>query len=190
LKNNISTNSGLPSYSILHCPYSIEAGFTLIELLVVLVIVSVMVAFVGPRLAGSISNTNLKTASKKIAASLRYARSQAISESRTYEVRFDLDKNRMVIEGAETAREGEEKDEYDAQIRPPNTYQLPDDVRFEKAIWRDEEGDSGLFRILFVPNGGSSGGELLLRNERGHRYRIMIDVITGTVKVRSDERET
>ncbi|MCF8143813.1 MAG: GspH/FimT family pseudopilin [Deltaproteobacteria bacterium] len=163
-------------------------GFTLIELLVVLVIISVMVGFVGPRLAGSISNTSLKTASKRIAASLRYARSQAISESRSYEAVFDLEKNQMIVRSGQTARKdeaGEEDDAIKKGVFKP--YLLPDDVRFEKAIWRDEEGDSGLFRILFVPNGGSSGGELLLRNKRGHRYRITVDVITGTAKVRSDE---
>jgi len=191
LRNYVSTYCGSYQYSIFNRQYSIQVGFTLIELLVVLVIVSVMVGFVGPQLAGSISNTNLKTASKRIAASLRYARSQATSESRTYEVRFDLDKNRMVIEGSEMAREDKEKDKGggDAHSRPAKQYDLPEDVRFEKAIWGDEESDSGLFRILFVSNGGSSGGELVLRNERGHRYRITVDVITGTVKVERDETE-
>jgi general secretion pathway protein H len=184
LRDSYSTYSGVYHDSI-------QVGFTLIELLVVLVIISVMVGFVGPRLAGSISNTSLKTASKRIAASLRYARSQAISESRSYEVVFDLDRNHMVIRGGQTAREDEEKEggEDDADKGASKPYPLPDDVRFEKAIWGDQEGDSGLFRILFVSNGGSSGGELLLRNDRGHRYRITVDVITGTVKVRSDETE-
>lgn len=166
-------------------------GFTLLELLVVLVIISFMVAFVGPRLADSITNTNLKTVSKRIAASLRYVRSQAISESRTYEAIFDLDKNRMVIRGSQTAWEDDKTDEGDGDPdnRPSKQYDFPEDVRLEKAIWGDEEGDSGLFRILFVSNGGSSGGELLLRNDRGHRYRITVDMITGTVQVKSDEHE-
>lgn len=181
----------VPQSTIQNGRWSIPPGFTLIELLVVLVIISVMVGFVGPRLAGSISNTNLKTVSKRIAASLRYARSQAISESRSYEAVFDLDQNQMVIRASQTARTDEETeaDEEHVDKGASKSYALPDDVRFEKAIWGDLEGDSGLFRILFVSSGGSSGGELLLRNERGHRYRVTVDVITGTVKVRSDEPE-
>ena len=164
---------------------SSPSGFTLIELLVVLVIISIMAAFVGPRIAGSMSNMNLRTASKKIAASLRYARSQAISENRTYTALFDLDKNRMVIRAGQAARESEEKDEGggDQDIRKSKRYELPEDVRLDKAIWREYEGDSGFFRIIFLSNGGSSGGELVLSNDRGNRYGVKVDFITGTVRV-------
>jgi len=190
-KNSESANRDVSPSTIRFRTCAKPLGFTLIELLVVLVIISVMVGLVGPRLVGSLSNTNLKTASKRIAASLRYARSQAISESTTYVVRFDLDERRMVIEGAERARQdgGEGEGMADAPVRSSHAYQLPDDVRFEKAIWGDEENNSGLFRILFLPNGGSSGGELILGNKRGHRYRITVDIITGAVKLRSDESE-
>ena len=165
--------------------YSIPHGFTLIELLVVLVIISIMAAFVGPRIAGSMSNMNLKTASKKIAASLRYARSQAVSESRTYVALFDLDKNRVIIKGDQTAQEEEEKDEGggDQGSRESKQYELPEDVRLEKAILGEDESDSGFFRIIFLSNGGSSGGELFLRNDRGNRYEVKVDFITGTVRL-------
>ena len=164
---------------------SIPSGFTLIELLVVLVIISMMAAFVGPRIAGSMSNMNLRTASKKIAASLRYARSQAVSESRTYVALFDLDKNRVVIRGGQTAQEGEEKDEGggDQDSRQSKRYELPEDVRLDKAMWGEYEGDSGLFRIIFLSNGGSSGGEVVLSNDRGNRYVVKVDFITGTVRL-------
>jgi general secretion pathway protein H len=164
-------------------------GFTLIELLVVLVIISVMAAFVGPRIAGSMSNMNLRTASKKIAASLRYARSQAISESRTYVALFDLDKNRVVIRAGQTAQKGKEKNESgdDQDSRQSKQYELPEDVRLDKAVWGEYEGDSGFFRIIFFSNGGSSGGELVLSNDRGNRYEVKVDFITGTVRLGRDE---
>ncbi len=171
-------------------PLGEACAFTLMELLVVLAIVSVMVGFVGPRLVGSLSNTTLKTASKRVAASLRFARSQAITETRSYEVVFDLDRHQVAIRRGETVSDGAEnggKGEEDKGLATPS-YRLPGEVRFEKAIWGGEEGNSGLFRILFLPNGGSSGGELVLRNERGHRYSVTVDAVTGVVKVRSDER--
>ena len=150
-----------------------------------------MAAFVGPRIAGSMSNISLRTASKKIAASLRYARSQAISESRTYVALFDLDKNRVVIRGGQTAQEGEEKDESggDQDSRQSKQYELPEDVRLDKAMWGEYEGDSGLFRIIFLSNGGSSGGELVLSNDRGNRYEVKVDFITGTVRLGAVSRE-
>jgi len=161
-------------------------GFTLIELLVVLVIISIMAAFVVPRIAGSMSNLNLRTASKKIAASLRYARSQAISESRTYVALFDLDGNRVMIRSGLTP--GDQDKEKDGEVgdqvsRQSKGYELPEEVRLEKGISTDGEIDSGLFQIMFFSNGGSSGGELVLSNDRGNRYGVKVDFITGTVRL-------
>ena len=56
-----------------------------------------MSTLVVPKLVGPLGNLNLKTASQKISASLRYARSQAASEKTTYVALFDFDKNRLVI---------------------------------------------------------------------------------------------
>jgi len=186
LKGCNSKYSVFPEYSIFNIQYSIPSGFTLIELLVVLVIISVMAAFVGPRIGGSMSNMNLRTASKKIAASLRYARSQAVSESRTYVALFDFDGNRVMIRGGLTPRDenkGEDGEAGDQVSRQAKAYELPEEVRLEKGISTDGEIDSGAFQIMFFSNGGSSGGELFLSNVRGNRYEIRVDFITGTVQL-------
>lgn len=170
--------------------YSIPSGFTLIELLIVLVIISIMAAFVGPRIGGSMSNMNLRTASKKVAATLRYARSQAVSESRTYVALFDLDKNRVTISAGLTSWNGEEEKDGavgDQENRRSKCYVLPGDVRLEKGVSGEREIDSGLFQIIFFSNGGSSGGELFLSNDRGNRYGVKVDFITGTVRLGRDE---
>jgi len=143
-----------------------------------------MAAFVGPRIAGSMSNLNLRTASKKIAASLRYARSQAISESKTYIALFDLDKNRVIIRSGPTPRDEDKDEEVGDQVsRQSKGYELPERVRLEKGISADGEIDSGLFQIMFFSNGGSGGGELVLSNDRGYRYKVAVDFITGTVRL-------
>ncbi len=72
-------------------------AFTLFELLIVLLIISVVSAFVGPRIGSSMSNMELKTAAKRIAASLRYARSQATWEGATYVAEFDFSGNQVRI---------------------------------------------------------------------------------------------
>jgi general secretion pathway protein H len=74
-----------------------NAGFTLLELIVVLMIIGLMSTLVVPKLVGPLADLNLKTASQKISASLRYARSQAASEKATYVALFDFDKNRLVV---------------------------------------------------------------------------------------------
>ena len=169
---------------------SIPSGFTLIELLVVLVIISIMAAFVGPRIAGSMSNMNLRTASKKVAAILRYARSQAISESKTYVALFNLDRNSITIKAEQTVGDEEkEKDGVDGNRGGDLSkgYDLPKEIKIEKCVWADGETESGLFQIVFLSNGGSSGGEVFLFNNRGNRYEIKVDFITGTVRLGRDE---
>ncbi len=164
-------------------------GFTLLELLVVLVIISLMSVLVVPQLTGSLAKTNLQTASKKISASLRYARSRAVSEKITYVAVFDFEKNRLSIMTDQKAQTGEtiEEDLGDGEepVIRSNSYDLPDGVKLEKAVSGGDEIDSGHFQITFFPAGSSSGGDVILINDRGKQYKISVDFITGIVQLGS-----
>ncbi|MHB9098528.1 MAG: pilus assembly FimT family protein [Syntrophales bacterium] len=180
-----------------HVPPGNLRGFTLLELIVVLIIISLMSALVVPKLAGPMSNLDLKTASKKIAASLRYVRSHAASEKRTAVALFDFDKNRLVIIDTPLIKGDFQINNQEAfdktPIEPPNsekdgpggskTYHLPDGVKLAKGVSREGEVTSGFFRISFFPSGGSSGGEITVANERGKLYKITVDFITGATQL-------
>jgi general secretion pathway protein H len=164
-------------------------GFTLLELLVVLVIISLMSVLVVPQLTGSLAKTNLQTASKKISASLRYARSQAASEKIIYVAIFDFEKDRLSIMTGQEAQTDEtiEQDLGDGEepVIRSKSYDLPDGVKLEKGVSGEDEIDSGLFQIAFFPTGSSSGGDVILTNDRGKRYKISVDFITGVVRLES-----
>ncbi len=164
-------------------------GFTLLELLVVLVIISLMSVLVVPQLTGSLARMNLQTASKKISASLRYARSRAASEKITYIAVFDFEKNRLSIMTDQEAQTGETLKEDLGDGKEPvirsKSYDLPDGVKLEKAVSGEDEIDSGHFQITFFPAGSSSGGDVILTNDRGKRYKISVDFITGIVQLGS-----
>ena len=164
-------------------------GFTLLELLVVLVIISLMSVLVVPQLTGSLAKTNLQTASKKISASLRYARSRAVSEKITYVAIFDFEKDRLSIMTGQEAQTGETLKEDLGDGEEPvirsKSYDLPDGVKLEKGVSGEDEIDSGLFQIAFFPTGSSSGGDVILTNDRGKRYKISVDFITGVVRLES-----
>ena len=166
-------------------------AFTLFELLIVLLIIVVVAAFVGPRIGGSMSNMELKTAAKRIAASLRYARSQATWEGTTYVAAFDFNGNRVLIfpvkAQSDDLQEGASTEE-DKSINRTNIYDLPGTIRIEKAVLEKKRFDSGLFKISFFPAGGSSGGKITLINDRERRYSIKVNFILGTVDLVEGER--
>ena len=164
-----------------------KKGFSLIELLVVLVIISVFSTFVAVNVAGSLGNVALKTVSKKVAASLRYARSRAIAESVPYVALVDLNQNRLTVKPEVSASEnGDETDGLSSTISKSGIkrFNLPEDVRFKNALAYDgSESDSRFFAVVFMPNGCSSGGTILLENSRKRGSKVKIDFVTGTVRV-------
>lgn len=174
-------------------------GFTLLELIVVLTIIGLISVLVAPKLAGPLADMDLKTAAQKIAASLRHARSQAAAEKATFVAVFDFDANRLVIlsppgsppttgdvpgeqRGAVDGRPGDPPDE-NGQPGRTKAYRLPEGVKLAKATAREGDVDGRIFRIVFFPSGGSSGGEVTMANERGRRYSIRVDFITGAVQL-------
>jgi len=160
-----------------------KKGFTLLELIIVLVIISLISALVGPRFTGSLTSMNLKTAAKKVAAALRYARSQAASEQITYISVFDFEKQILTVGDYQQPSEDIHSDNIIEHIDKPETYQLPDGIKFEKIISAEDEINTGLFTILFYPIGNSTGGEIILTDEREKHYSINVDFITGSVQL-------
>ncbi|QTA84704.1 GspH/FimT family pseudopilin [Desulfonema magnum] len=166
-----------------------KQGFTFLELLVVLVIISLMSALVAPRLGGALSRMNSKTAAKKIAASLRYARSQAVSRKMPHIAVFDFDKNRIVIGNwkPETPGTGNwELGTGNRELEAGKIYDLPEGVKLESAI--GGEVVSGLFQINFYPVGSSSGGGVIISDEQERLYKITVDFITGTVQLNAEQK--
>ena len=66
-------------------------GFTLVELLVVLFVAGLIAAFVVPSFVGGLKGMRLKGEVKHLAATLRFARSQAVCSKGLAVVKLDLD---------------------------------------------------------------------------------------------------
>jgi Cft2 family RNA processing exonuclease len=52
-----------------------------------------------------------------------------------------------------------------------------------KKLLPNEEIDSGSFTIEFYPSGSSSGGMVVLIDEKERQFQISVDFITGIVKL-------
>jgi len=157
-----------------------KSGFTLIELLVVLIIISLVSAFVAPRITAPLGGLNLKTAAKKIVSALRYARSQAVSENEGRVAIFDFELRRLMVFTGSALPPEYRPDELPVD-KAELVYDLPENVRFEQAVSGDEKVSRGLFQVAFFPTGSSNGGKLVIANEAGRRYRVKVDFITGMV---------
>jgi general secretion pathway protein H len=185
--------------------FSKDKGFTLIELILVLVIIGFLTALVAPAIT-SLAGLKLKTATRKMAAGLRYARSQAVTTGSEYQVVFDLGKGEMIIEslqeeekpysddyedGEEEKLNGEEEEEDVSakRMKKRKTYTIPKEVRLARVVIDGEEITEDQAWIDFYPNGSCSGGEIFLMDEKEREYRIALEFITGIVKI-TEEEET
>lgn len=161
-------------------------GFTLLELLVVLVLISVVTALAAPRFSAPLGNLQLKTAVKKIAGSLRYARSLAAGEKVSRVCVFDFENQILIIDSA-TAQTASEQSAGDEAGAPPAsrriTYALPKGVVLKQAFAGDAVVDSGIFQVVFFENGSSSGGDIVIEGENGRAMLIHIDFVTGMVEI-------
>jgi len=181
-------------------------GFTLIELVLVLVIIGFLTALVTPAIT-SLTGLKLKTTARRVAAGLRYARSQAVTTGSDYQVIFNLEKGEMTIEcgeeegtyrenvkwegtqGEERKRTGEEESPI-KRMKREKIYTVPKEVKLAKVVVDGEEiteDEEEEVWIDFYPNGSCSGGEIFLTDERERTYRIALEFLTGIVEIVEEE---
>lgn len=181
-------------------------GFTLIELILVLVIMGLLTSLVAPAIT-SLAGLKIKTAARRIAAGLRYARSQAVTTGSDYQVVFNLEKGEVTVEslqeeesyrgdGEQEESQGNEKEDVSEEesapqkIKRKKTYKVPKEVKIAKVIVEGveiTEDDDEEVWIDFYPNGSCSGGEIYLTNERERVYRIVLNFLTGIVEITEEE---
>jgi len=136
-----------------------SAGFTLVELMVVMVIIALVMGLVATSISRSISGAESRVAARKLVASLRYTRTQAI-----------LKKAEKVFEVDTEART------YQAPDR--KLVELPKGMDVLLTTARSELTSEAAGGIRFFPDGGSTGGHVeLIVN--GREYRVNVAWLTG-----------
>ena len=139
-------------------------GFTLIELLITLLIAVLAVGVVAPRFSALIPGVEIKGEAQKVAALMRFARSKAIAEGDVIVLERIEEPMALKLTGKQALYE------WPATI----------EVELRRETGADREGDN--VKILFFPDGSSSGGSISLsRNDR--RFQIKVDWLTGRVSV-------
>ncbi len=139
-------------------------GFTLLELVVVLALAVLLVAIVPPLLTAALPGAELKSASRRIAASLRLAREEAIRKGHDVAFILDLEKHRYRVEG------------------PFRTVQLPADLDLTLIAAASEMQGEERGAIRFFPDGSATGGRILL-SRGGKGWQVGVQWLSGHVQL-------
>ncbi len=171
-----------------------DRGFSLLEIVVVLVLLSLSIALIAPSLSRFPTSVELKAAAKKVAAILRYCRSEAINKGKVYQVIFDSNLMEVKVQSIESENQEatEEKEAKEAKDETgikkdakdvPKTYLLPAGIQMKELNIESTQYASDLPAFEFYPNGGSNGGDVLLdtRNQKG--YKIKVHFLTGNAVI-------
>ena len=135
-------------------------GFTLIELLVVIVLIGVSIGLISFGVGKGLQSAKERQALTQLVQSLRAARVQAIVTGQPAQTRFDLRKAR-----------------FNGPDHKPHSW--PQDMHLQLVT---AEGLGAAFE--FYPDGGSSGGNLLLTRD-AQQWRVDINWLTGSVQLRA-----
>jgi general secretion pathway protein H len=147
-------------------------GVTLIELLIVLFIIGIASALVGILITQRTGNVELRTLTREMLATLRYARSHAISEKKIYS--FVIHKNDRIYSLYTEVT----KDKEGEELIPLISKTIPE--KFQISFNGSKEDP---FKIDFFPQGNSSGGVIKIEDEGGASFSIIVSRIGGKAKI-------
>jgi len=151
---------------------ALQQAFTLLELLIVMTLIGLITAVAVPNFGRSLSPLQARSSVNKIAAILRYARSQAVTRQQVCRVLFDLPGHRVALLADPAATETRSE-----------IYKLPENITVQPVGPGLGAKENGAFVINFYPGGNSSGGEVTLAGKSGRVYRVKVDFITGITEV-------
>lgn len=144
-----------------------RGGFTMLEMLAALAILAMAGALAGGLLRRPSPRLRLEAATRAICATMRAARSRAIASNLPAAVVFDLDARSYVSPVAGLTL-------------------LPRDMNLRLDVAHDE-ASRGTAAIRFFPDGGASGGAVILELGGG-RAAISVNWMTGGAECALDPR--
>lgn len=140
-----------------------ERGFTLVELLVAFAIAALLVALAPVAFDRLRESTQYRAALRGIMSDLRWAQNEAFTKGVPVRFQFDLARR-----------------EYGFQGRAPK--QVSDKLEVRATIASSELSAGQVASIVFLPDGGATGGTFEILRPSGAGARIRVDWLTGRVE--------
>ncbi len=148
-------------------------GFTLIEIIIVLFIMGLAAGLIGVWVSRGSGQLEARKFTKDISATLRYARTRAVSEKKIYCFVIDKEEQKYRLYAEDTDYRN-----IDLVIDKP----IPEALRMSL-----QDSDEESPHIEFFPRGHSTGGVIEIMRDEGTGYFIIINRITGKVDVEKEE---
>ena len=142
-----------------------QRGFSLFELIVVLMIVAIASGLAGPAIQSGWRAREVRSGTRSLAAVMRGLRERAVRRGVEQELVIQTDGQTFNWSGDQEAT-------------------LPGGaaVTAIRGGWRDQDGR---VRVVFYPNGGSSGISLIVGQQDGDSisFAVRVDPMLGTVAI-------
>ena len=153
---------------------SFKSAFTLIELLLVLLILTFVVAMVGPQLRGFTAGRTTRNTANSILAMTHYARTQAVTQGLTYRLNYDGQARSLWI----SYQSG------NADVKPGNDFATPlnlaDSIKIDTDIPNKQDGSQ---YIEFHPTGRTEPATITLTDNFGATVQIACSSATELFRI-------
>ena len=147
-------------------------GFTLIEMMVVIMVVGVLFAVTIPSLSKFNESVSYHDAVRQLVLNLGKARRMSAASGQPVDLLIDTQQRAYLLtKNPRTA-------DFGSAIR------LPENLTLDVSYARDISPDGRLAAVRFYPQGGTSGGEIVLTRPSGGGVRLVIDWLMAAVSQR------
>jgi prepilin-type N-terminal cleavage/methylation domain-containing protein len=139
-------------------------GFTLLELIIVLFLSAIILSLAGVFFSKTLSSSKLNAAAREISATIRQAKSMALTEGEKQTVTINIDSREYGIAGR-------------------GSRSLPGEVQVMAVDPVAGEIRTGEYHITFQPYGGVEGGTVVLWNNK-KTVSIQMDPVLGSTVIK------
>jgi general secretion pathway protein H len=141
-----------------------ESGLTLLEILIVIALMAIVAGFVIPMFGGPVTTSELRASARQLAAGLRLARSEAVSERRETFLVLDVAGKRFKVD------------------RDAKEHALPSRIELKLFTAQNDLVNDSVGSIRFFPDGGSNGGRITVASG-ARKFDVDVDWLTGRIAI-------